>query len=165
MITPRLKRVLFAIGWASLYFGQSAYAQFSQTQSDAPLDITSDRLESNENVAVWSGSVRVIQGDAIMTSDELVIVRNDAGELEEIQAIGDVRYSTGKEAITGEKAVYRETERSIEMTGDVVVTQGEQVMSGGRLLNWVDTGKLTFTAPEGRRVRGIFHTKSLDNQS
>jgi len=142
-----------------------ARAQFAAQDTDAPLDITSDRLESEENVATWIGAVQVVQGEAILTTERLVIYRNDDGDLDRIEALGDVRYDTGNETISGAKAVYAEATRTLTMTGDVVVTQGKQVLSGGALVYWIDTGKLRFTAPEGQRIRGIFYTKSLETQS
>ena len=153
-----------AIAAALAFAASGASAQFV-AESDEPLDITSDRLESEEDIATWIGDVRVLQSESILTTDRLVIVRNEDGGVDEIRAEGNVRYSTGQESITGDVAIYNELTRSINMTGDVVVTQGKQVMSGGDLVYWVDTGKINFTAPQGERVRGIFHTKSLDNNS
>jgi lipopolysaccharide export system protein LptA len=86
----------------------------------------------------------------------------DDGEFESLQAAGAVRYSNGKEAITGKSAVYDAKSRSITISENVVITQGKTVMTGGALIYWIDSGKMRFTAPGGNRIRGIFHTKSLD---
>ena len=159
------KPVLAAIGVVlAMSFG-AAHAQFLEASSEEPLDITSDRLESEEDVATWTGDVQVVQGPAVLTTDKLVITQSEDGGINEIRAIGNVRYSNGEETIAGEQALYIETDRTLTMTGDVIVTQGKQIMRGGELTYWVDTGKIRFTAPEGRRVRGIFYTKSLEGQS
>ncbi|MGF1543260.1 MAG: LptA/OstA family protein [Parvularculaceae bacterium] len=150
----------------SILAAAPAAAQLAPS-SDAPLDITSERFEGEDNLAVstFIGDVQVVQEAAILTSDRLILVRDEAGDVTTITAIGDVRYSNGEEAISGDKAVYEEIPRTIVVTGEVVVTQGEQVMAGERLVYWVDTGRVRIEAPEGRRVRGVFRTKSLNAES
>ncbi|MBI1393237.1 MAG: hypothetical protein GC152_10905 [Alphaproteobacteria bacterium] len=155
--------VIVATALAALA-GSPAAAQLS-ADSDEPLDITSDRLETENNIATWIGEVRVVQGESILTSERLIITQTDDGGIEEIRAVGDVRYSNGKEAIRGDVAIYTETSRTIRMRGDVVITQGEQVLTGDDLTYWIDTGKTHFAARDGQRVRGVFKTQSLDNQS
>jgi lipopolysaccharide export system protein LptA len=128
--------------------------------SDEPIDITGEALEVVDDVATWTGNVRAVQGAAILTADRLVAIFGEDGAFQSIEAAGSVRYSNGKEAITGETALYEAGPRSITILNNVVVTQGETVMTGGALVYWLDSGRLRFTAPEGRRIRGIFHTKS-----
>jgi lipopolysaccharide export system protein LptA len=132
--------------------------------SNEPIDITGDSLELVEDVATWKGNVRAIQGEAIMTADELVATLGADGGFKSLQAVGAVRYSNGKEAITGKTAVYDAVARSITISENVVITQGKTVMTGGALIYWVDSGRIRFTAPGGARIRGIFHTNSLDTK-
>lgn len=134
-------------------------------ESGEPIDITGDTAEFQDNLAVWTGNVRVVQGEAILTTERLEAVLLDDGGFETITAIGSVRYSNGKEAITGERAVFDDQARTITMTEDVIVTQGKQVLSAGKVTYWVDTGKVLFTPEPGRRIRGLFFTKSEDEQS
>lgn len=143
----------------------AASAQLAPSVSDAPIDITGDRLEVVDDVATWTGNVRAVQGEAILTASKLVADLDDGGAFRKIRAVGGVRYSNGKDAITGKVGVYDADKRTITISEDVVVTQGEQVMTGGRLIYWVDTGKILFTAPEGRRIRGIFYAKQSPGQS
>lgn len=154
----------FAAAIAAPPFG-AARAQLAPQASDAPIDITGDRLEVVDKVATWTGNVRAVQGEAILTAEKLVADLDKDGAFTRIRAIGTVRYSNGKEAITGKEGVYDANMRTITIIDDVVVTQGEQVMTGGQLVYWVDTGKLLFTAPEGRRIRGIFYAKQTGEQS
>ena len=142
---------------AAFAVSTGALAQIA-ANSDAPIDITGEVLEFDDNVATWTGDVRALQDAAILTSKKLVAVLDEAGDFSTITATGDVRYSNGKEIITGDSAVYDAIARTIEVKGDVLITQGEQVMAGGALIYWVDTGKVRFTAPSGKRIRGIFKT-------
>lgn len=142
----------------------SANAQLA-AQSDAPIDITGESLEFNNDVATWTGDVRALQGEAILTANKLVAVLDDKGDFKTITAIGNMRYSNGKEIITGKSGVYDSGTKTISVSEDVVVTQGEQVMTGGALIYWVDTGKIRFTSPGGKRIRGIFYTNQATPNS
>ena len=73
-----------------------------------------------------------------------------------------MRYSNGAEAITGRRGVYDDVARTITMTEDVLVTQGRQVMSAGKVVYWIDSGQVRFYPEEGRRIRGIFYTDDAD---
>jgi len=136
-----------------------AAAQIAPQITDAPIDITGDRLEVVGDVATWSGSVRAVQGEAILAADTLIADMTEGGDVSRIRAAGSVRYSNGKQAITGKRGVYDAAARTITISEDVVVVEGEQVMAGGELVYWIDSGRILFTAPSGRRIRGIFHTK------
>jgi lipopolysaccharide export system protein LptA len=127
--------------------------------SDAPIDITGERLEVVDDVATWTGAVRAVQGEAVLSADRLIADLDEDGAFKKIRAAGNVRYSNGEDAIAGRIGVYDAARRTIKVTHDVVVTQGEQVMTGGELIYWIDSGRLVFTAPEGRRIRGIFYPK------
>lgn len=154
-----------AILAASAAMLASAQAQLAPALSEGPVDITGDRLEVIDDVATWTGNVRAVQGEAILSADRLVANRSADGDFDRLTAEGSVRYSNGKEAITGKVGVYDASARTITISQDVVVTQGEQVMTGGELVYWIDTGKILFTAPSGRRIRGIFYAKGSGNQS
>lgn len=133
--------------------------------SNEPVDITGDTAEFQDNNAVWTGNVRVVQGEALLTSERLEAVLTDEGDFETITATGSVRYSNGKEAITGGRAVFNDAERTIVITENVIVTQGKQVMSAGKITYWVDTGKVLFTPEPGKRIRGLFFTGGAEEQS
>jgi lipopolysaccharide export system protein LptA len=154
-----------AMAAAAALMAGSAQAQLASIDSDAPIDITGDRLEVENDVATFLGNVRAVQGPAILTAERLVADLDDKGSFTKIRAQGTVRYSNGKEAITGARALFDDVARTITISENVVVTQGEQVMTGGELVYWVDTGKILFTAPSGKRIRGIFYAKDQPGQS
>jgi lipopolysaccharide export system protein LptA len=158
-------RAAGAIAAAAAIMTGTASAQLAPIDSAAPIDITGDRLEVENDVATFSGNVRAVQGPAILTAERLVADLDDKGSFTKIRAQGTVRYSNGKEAITGARALFDDVARTITISENVVVTQGEHVMTGGELIYWVDTGKILFTAPAGKRIRGIFYAKDQPGQS
>jgi len=158
-------KALAAFALATALFSGSAGAQLASIDSDAPIDITGDRLEVENDVATFLGNVRAVQGPAILTADRLVADLDDKGSFTKLRAVGTVRYSNGKEAITGARALFDDKARTITISDNVVVTQGEQVMTGGELVYWVDTGRILFTASAGKRIRGIFYANGEPGQS
>lgn len=144
---------------AALLAGGQAAAQFSQN-SDEPIDITGAQFEAlqDEDVALWTGDVQVVQGEVVLTAPRLKIFGIGGGEFERVEASGGIRYTNGTEAISGENAVYRADDDTIVVTGDVVVVQGRQVMTGEKMTYYLDTGRIIFDAGSTRRVRGIFFT-------
>ena len=75
-----------------------------------------------------------------------------SGDIKDMQAHGNVFISNGTETAQGEKADYNVESGIITMTGSVVLTQGENVISGQRLVIHVDEGQGRM---EGR-VKSIF---------
>jgi len=134
-------------------------------ESDLPIDITGDTAEFQDNLAIWTGNVRVLQGEGILTTDRLEADLSEEGDFDDIRAIGSVRYSNGNEAITGERAFFDNVARTITITENVIVTQGKQVMSAGAVTYWIDTGKVKFLPEPGKRIRGIFYTGSEEEQT
>ena len=158
-----MKRFAATICTIAICLVLPARAQLS-ADSSAPIDITGDAAEFQDNVVVWTGHVRVVQEQSILVADRLEANIDDNGDFTSIVATGAVRYSNGKEAITGERAVFDNDARTITMSEDVIVTQGKQVMAAGAVTYWIDTGKVKFKPAPGKRIRGIFYTDG-DNQT
>lgn len=150
---------ILIVAFSLIAFTAPAKAQLA-AESDEPIDITGDTAEFQDNKAVWTGNVRVLQAEAILTTRRLEAELSDEGDFQSITAIGDVRYSNGKEAITGEYAFFDDNARTITISDNVIVTQGKQVMSAGKVIYWVDSGKVRFLPEAGKRIRGIFYTQS-----
>ncbi len=141
---------------AALLTAGAAQAQLA-ADSDAPIDITGDAAEFQDSLAIWTGNVRVVQEESILAADRIEADVSEDGEFSTITATGAVRYTNGKEAITGRRLVFDNEARTITITENVIVTQGKQVMSAGAVTYWIDTGMVKFAPAAGRRIRGIFY--------
>ena len=132
--------------------------------SDQPISLDrADRCEASRDQSeiVCTGSVVVTQGPAILTSDRVAIDFFPGTQaFRRITADGAVRYANAQDAISGTRAVYDAEAASVTVTGGVVVVQGEQVMTGERLIYNTATGALSFAAPEGGAVRGLFRPQA-----
>ena len=144
------------LGAAALACAAPSVAQIGAGRG--PIDIRADTVTFDENQrrATYRGDVDARQGDARILSDRLDIVfeageaDGEMGEVRQISATGDVFYITPRERARGDRAVYTLEDDRIVMTGDVVVTQGDNVITGRKLTIEVETGRSTIDGQEGR---------------
>jgi lipopolysaccharide export system protein LptA len=123
---------------------------------DQPVEVTSERLEvdQNDGIATFIGDVIVVQGELRMTAPRVRVEYStgDEGRIEYMHATGGVTMLNGSETAEGEEAVYTVDAGTVVLSGDVIVTQGPNVVAGEKLSVNLDTGAGTM---EGR-VRTIF---------
>lgn len=142
--------------------------------SDEPVRIESDELEVNdrEQIAIFSGSVVVEQGDTVMRTPRLQVhytgsAGTDAsGEgggaaqsISRLEAHGGVVVETREQKASGEWAVFEMATQEITLGGDVVLTQGDNVLRGTSLVVNLETGSsrlLSDGQSGGGRVQGLF---------
>lgn len=99
-----------------------------------PVEITADSLtiDQNSQTAVFKGNVLVIQGDMRLKAAELLVdyAKGDNSKIDRLTASGGVLLASPSEAVEADEAVYSLNTREIEMSGDVLLTQNQSVMSG-----------------------------------
>lgn len=153
---------LFLASFAAAAMAGAAAAQganpFSGSSKDAdkPIGISADSIlaDVKNQTATYAGNVVVSQGELRLRSDALSIQANK-GEIRRIQAKGNVVLASAQGQATGAMADYDVTGRSVTMTGKVVLSQGQSVMRGSRLVVNLATGKAELTSGPGR-VEGLF---------
>jgi lipopolysaccharide export system protein LptA len=158
---------------AAVLLGLGAFgaAQAQLSAKGGPIDVTGDHFQANdaERVATYQGKVEVLQNGNRLRTDLLNIyfrkgaaaakpasgaVSGGWGDIDHLEAIGNVYFVTSTQVVRGDKAVYTQAADTIVVTGNVVVTQGENVMHGERLVIQVGAGKTTMDS--NGRVRGVF---------
>lgn len=141
-----------------------------------PVDVTADQLEvkNQQCVASWRGDAEALQDTSRLRANALsiynqVLARGDStgagrgcGPLERMEADGSVYYVTPTQVVKGDHAVYSADTKTIVITGDVVATQGQNVIAGTRLVINSDTGQATMVSDaHGRgspgRVRMVYY--------
>jgi len=162
---------------AALAAAGPAAAQLAQN-SDAPVDMTADQLEvvNAQCLAIWRGSAEALQDRARLRADVLKIYNKSqgpaqpgaagpsCGKLERMEAQGNVYYATPTQRVHGDAATYDAGADTITFVGDVVAAQGQNVLTGERLVIKVATGEAQMQASaKGRnkpgRVRGVIYPK------
>lgn len=111
--------------------------------TSAPVEVESDQLtvDQGAGTALFSGNVRVRQGDMRITSAEATLTYTQDGEdVESILMTGGVTMTNGTESAKGQEAVYTIASGEVVITGDVLLTQGKSTINGSRLTVDLDTG-------------------------
>jgi lipopolysaccharide export system protein LptC len=115
---------------------------------DKPVQITSNTLEvrDKEKKAIFVGNVLVAQGEATMKSKTLDVYydQDDDGssdqQVRRLEAKGGVVVAQKDQTATGETGVFDVRSNTVTLIGDVVSTQGPQVVKGDRLTVDLTTG-------------------------
>lgn len=178
-----MKRIFAISALTLLLAGGTAFAQEAVTSAfkgfsgrgDEPVSIEADKLDvqEGEQNAVFSGNVVVVQGASTLRTNRLTIFY-EKGEapsgaatgsdsvvtgrqIRRLQADGAVIVTSGDQRATGARGVFDMPSNTVVMTGNVVVTQGNNILKGDRLFVDLTTQKSRVeSANSGGRVQGVF---------
>jgi lipopolysaccharide export system protein LptA len=119
------------------------------SDSSAPVDISADESEviNSQCKTIFRGSVEVLQDKARMRASTMTVYNrrktpgkstspngnNDCGDVDRVEADGNVFYVTPEQNVRGDHAVYTYDNNTIIVTGDVVALQGQDVARGDRM--------------------------------
>lgn len=154
--------VLVLIGAAR---GQSQNPAVPDT--DQPIDINADDLEilQDQNLAIFTGNVIAVQGGLELRAEQLRVwyrpasgraggdAANAGGTIIRIDAIDRVFVSSATETAQGDLGIYEVPEKRLTLTGSVVLTRGQNVLRGKKLVMDLATGRSQIS---GGRVHGRF---------
>jgi lipopolysaccharide export system protein LptA len=141
----------------------NALQGFSQNR-DKPIKISSASLEvrDKDKVATFSGDVHLVQGDTTLRSKTLLVFYNDedapkpakppppiAGapdappisqQIRRVEAKGGVFVTQKDQTATGESGVFDMQANTVTLLGNVVISQGQNVVKGDRLTVDITSG-------------------------
>ena len=151
----------------TLGLGGAAIAQTSGTRSSVsnqPIGYGADSGEMTNTSLSLRGRAEITQGQTRLRANVIQgAVTN--GSLSRIEASGEIYYVTPNETIRGDRAVYTVANSTVVVTGDVILTQGQNVLTGGSLTYNVDTGEARIQGGSGSsagRVRGVFYPQGAN---
>ena len=131
-----------------------------------PIEIEADSLEVEQatRLAVFAGNVNALQGQLRLSADKLQVHYSGDGdtqaEISRIDAEGQVFFSTLRETAQGDQGTYDVENGIITLTGAVVLTRGDDIIRGRRVVLDLKTGRSTVDAGDEEagdgRVRGLF---------
>ena len=149
--------------------------QAGQTiDTSLPIEVAADTFEVRqaEQVAIFAGSVDATQGEMRLQAREVQIhyQTGDGSESEitRLDATGEVHVSSPRETARGDWAIYDVLAETVTMGGNVVLTQGPNVIQGDQLTINLATGRSRIeggpsmvdpaveTSAGDGRVRGLF---------
>ncbi len=151
-----------AVALAMALIPAAGEAQSPVNSSDAPISFGADSGEYVGNTVTLRGRAELIQGQNRLRADS-VSGLSQTGE-SRIQASGNVYFVTPEQTIRGDRAVYTTADDMIVVTGDVILTQGQNVLTGSRLTYNVRTQTARIEAGgQGGRIRGVFYPQNSGN--
>jgi lipopolysaccharide export system protein LptA len=160
-MTMKTKHLLVTAATAlALTAGGMALAQSRPNTSNQPIGYGADTGELTNTSVSLRGRAEITQGQARLRANAIEGVRDASGSLSSLEATGDVYYVTPTETIRGDRAVYTVSNATVVVTGDVILRQGQNVLTGSRLSYNVDTGQARIEGGGGQnggRVRGVFY--------
>jgi lipopolysaccharide export system protein LptA len=131
-------------------------AQTAPQGSRAPIMWTGKTVEYVGNTLTLRGEAELVQGDNRLRAEQISGL-SQAGE-SRIEASGNVYFVTPEQTIRGDRAVYTTNDDMIVLTGDVILTQGENVMTGSRLTYNIRTESARIEGDGANgRVQGVFY--------
>ena len=156
----------------------NALQGFSQNR-DQPVHIEAATLEvrDKEKQATFSGNVRVTQGDTGLRCKSLVVFYDQGGEngtggsmkaatpgpggqqkIKKLEARGSVVVTQKEQTATGDLGLFDMRTNTVTLSGNVLLTQGPNVLRGERLV--VDLTSGVSRVESGKngqgRVQGLF---------
>ncbi|MCY4335483.1 MAG: lipopolysaccharide transport periplasmic protein LptA [Litoreibacter sp.] len=142
---------------------QGANVAFGGLKHDAslPVEITADELTVDQATgqAVFIGNVVAGQGAMRLSAGQVEVQYatsngETTGRIAQLVATQGVTLVNGAEAAEAQRAVYNVEQAEIVMTGDVILTQGQNALSGEQLTVDLTSGNGRMTG----RVKTIFRT-------
>ena len=111
------------------------------------------------------GRAEVMQGQNRLRADSINGTIT-GGDLTRVEASGNVYFVTPNQTIRGDSAVYTFATDEVVVTGDVILTQGQNVLTGGRLVynTRSESARMEGGAGStGGRIRGVFYPDNGGN--
>jgi lipopolysaccharide export system protein LptA len=169
----------------------SAFQGFSRDRNE-PVRIEANSLEihDKDSYALFSGNVVVQQGDSVLRTRELKVyyhgslrpnekgeisklpggpaVANDpAQRIRRLEALGGITVTNKDQKASGDMGVFDMPTNTATITGNVVISQGPNVMRADKLVVDLKTGYSRMEAGgKGgpQRVQGLFLPSSIDEK-
>jgi lipopolysaccharide export system protein LptA len=164
----------FAAANAQQNRGPANPLQGFSTNKGQPVKIRAASLEvrDKDKVATFSGDVQVIQGDTELRCKNLIVYYEGGslkdsmqgekkgpagqpqGQIRRMEAKGGVVVSQKDQVATGDSGVFDMRTNTVTLIGNVVVTKGEDVLKGQRLVVDLTNGVSRVESGPGRSSSG-----------
>ncbi|MEO1238539.1 MAG: LptA/OstA family protein [Pseudomonadota bacterium] len=130
--------------------------------NSAPIEVSADNLsvDQDDGAAVFEGNVIVAQGELRLAAEFIRVEYatdedgNRTPSIGQVKASGGVTFVNGGDAAEARDAVYTVENGALVLSGDVLLTQGTNTISGDRLVVDLEAG----TGRMEGRVRTVFQT-------
>jgi lipopolysaccharide export system protein LptA len=157
---------------------QDAVSALKGHDSNAPVDVTADRIEVQDRAdrAIFSGNVHAKQAELTLDTQRLTIAysggqsNNGGPQIRRLDAAGGVVVRSPSEIARGEFGIYDLDRKLITLIGNVQLNRGTNQVNGSRLVIDLDTGRAVVDGgppgvnQSGGRVTGHFTVPQRQQQ-
>lgn len=157
---------LTALCAAAIASAQDPVSALKGHNSDAPVDVTSDRIEVQDRAdrAIFAGNVQVRQGELTLATSRLTVAYSSAGgvQIRRLDASGGVVVRSPSETARGNFGIYDLDRKLITLVGGVQLNRGGSQINGQRLVIDLRSGRAVVdggpagVGQRGGRVTGHF---------
>jgi len=163
-------------GWAVSLAASAAPPAKEETKKGAsgfeinkkdPIYITADWMEvdQSKNTITYKGRVVTIQADMTMRSEALIAYYDpETKQMRQIVAEGKVNATQGNRVATGEKAVFDDKSKTVTLTGNPVMRQGNSQVTGTKVVYYMDQDRAIAEGDGKVRVQATIFPEELKNQ-
>ena len=125
---------------------------------DEPIEMTADKLtvSQTDGSARFDGNVVIAQGNIKIMAQLVVVTYLESGGIDQLSASGGVTVVTQTESAEAEFAEYDLSSHSLALSGDVLLTQGQSMISSDTMNINLTTGAAVI---EGR-VRTVLSSET-----
>jgi lipopolysaccharide export system protein LptA len=154
------RKIGLALGFAILAIGTgNSIAQ----NAEGPIQVSANEIDvqPQNNFATFTGNAEVIQdGTALRAEKFKVYYQNNGagssgGKIEKVISEGETFYVSATEKARGDKAVFDASTNILVFSGNVILTQGQNVLTGDELRVNTKTKQSIMKSSNGR-VKGVF---------
>jgi len=140
----------------------------SALDRNQPIEITSQKLEvlQQQRRSIFTGDVVAKQGEMTLYADKLVVVlQKSQDQVKRLDATGGVKVLQLDRIATAEKAVFYQVEDKLVLSGNAVVTQGKNKVSGAEITLYLQENRTLIKSSKKNRVRAVIvPEKKLEKQ-
>lgn len=179
----------FGIILASAALGLAATASLAQQRQDsvsalkghnsnAPVDVTADRIEVQDRSdrAIFAGNVHVTQAELTLDTARLTVAYSGGSQssggvqIRRLDAAGGVTVRSPSETAKGDFGIYDLDKKLITLIGSVQLNRGDNQVNGSRLVIDLDSGRAVIDGgppgvnQSGGRVSGHFSVPQKKQQ-
>lgn len=149
----------------------AGWAQISRSNDPFMIDADGVEFEEARGLISYVGRAEAMQGENRLRAERFDVYYSRSGAqasavtnmggLNRVEAVGDVYFVTPEQIVRGDRAVYTAASDTLVVSGDVILRQGDNVMTGSSLSINIGSGRARMegapTGDAGRRVRGVFY--------
>jgi len=139
----------------SVTFAEEVTSGFDRNQ---PVEITAQQLEvlQLERQSIFTGDVVAVQGEMTLHADKLIVYLQEAQQqIDRLEAIGGVKFVQLDRVATADRAVFQQVDEVLILTGNAVVTQGGNSVSGDEITLFIQEDRTVVKGSKTNRVKAV----------